>query len=284
MSLTKHLLTITPQSLHRATTHSFLQHAGQGTLSKKHLTRWLTQDRLYAQSYIRFIGLLLSKIDLSSSPSSFSTTSTTDRAVGILSDALVNIRCELGFFAAVAEEYDLKLDSLSEDNENRDEKEKDVSVAQPGTDTNPNPASHTQTDKSGKNNDTDNTDNDQGYITHAYINLFMSAGSAGVSLLEGLVVLWATEMCYLRAWRYAASFLTEKERQREEEDADGGALRNRFIPNWTNPEFERFVEEIGDLVDAMADEQGEENGEMRARCERWWKQVLWLEERFWPTI
>jgi thiaminase len=113
----------------------------------------------------------------------------------------------------------------------------------------------------------------------------MSAGSSGVSVLEGLAVLWATEVCYLRSWRYAASFLKLRAGE-SQEDADGGALRDKFIPNWSSAEFEDFVNRIGDVLDEMACEtKGSEEAEiMRARCLEWWRQVVWLEERFWPTM
>ena len=50
--LTAYLLASTPNALTRATTHPFLAAAGRGTLPKPLLSQWLSQDRLYAQSYI----------------------------------------------------------------------------------------------------------------------------------------------------------------------------------------------------------------------------------------
>jgi thiaminase len=124
--------------------------------------------------------------------------------------------------------------------------------------------------------------------TRAYIDMFMSAGSAGVSVLEGLIVLWATEVCYLRAWKFAAGYMRQNmdEKQDYKGDADGGALREKFIANWSSDEFEGFVNSIGDVVDDMAGQlKGAEETElMRTRCLEWWKQILWLEERFWPNV
>jgi thiaminase len=124
-------------------------------------------------------------------------------------------------------------------------------------------------------------------ITQAYIDMFMSAGSAATSLLEGMVVLWATEACYLQAWRFAASCgASRKSTAGPEQDADGGALRTRFIPNWTSPEFEAFVRRIGDVVDELAGQikGAEERENLMGRCVQWWRQVVWLEERFWPVV
>lgn len=131
----------------------------------------------------------------------------------------------------------------------------------------------------------------------AYADLMISAGGPGVTLLEGLVVLWAMEVCYLRAWGFVRG-LAEKEKEskskgkkgQEQEDysndADGGALRRWLIPNWTSAEFEQFVKRIGDVVDELAGlVKGAEEGEnLRGKCLEWWRQVLWLEESFWPEV
>lgn len=33
------------------------------------------------------------------------------------------------------------------------------------------------------------------------------------------------------------------------DDVDGGVLRNEFIDNWMSFEFEKFVDELGRLID-----------------------------------
>ncbi|KAE8371027.1 transcription regulator [Aspergillus bertholletiae] len=238
-SLTAHLKTHNPTTYHSATTHPFLLAAGKGTLSKSTLSKWLSQDRLYAQSYVRFIGLLLSKCQL---PHTLSPEQTREqRIVAVLIDALVNIQREIGFFEEVAREYGLDLAVVPEGEE-----------------------------KFGP-----------AMVTQAYIDLFMSAGSPGVTLLEGLVVLWATEICYLESWEGAKAVMKDG----GDRDLDGGALRERFIPNWTSVEFREFVEGIAQVVDALAStvKDGEKE-ELVTRCERWWRQVKWLEERFWPDV
>ncbi|KAL4882898.1 hypothetical protein BJY04DRAFT_186264 [Aspergillus karnatakaensis] len=264
--ITTHLLNLTPTALKSATTHPFLRSSGTGLTPKPLLATWLSQDRLYAQSYVRFMGLLLAKINLpvtpSRSPVSVSATEDNgkgkdahEKILGILVDALNNIQTELSFFEETAREYGLDLNT---------------------------PFDIDTDSKFGPNP-----------ITHAYIDMFMAAGSPGVSLLEGLVVLWATEVCYLRAWRYAASFLGTSEGGKGEarEDADGGALRNKLIPNWASDEFEAFVGKIAAVVDEVAAiELGDgTEGDLKTRevlghCERWWMQVVWLEEQFWPDV
>ncbi|KAL2817033.1 hypothetical protein BDW59DRAFT_182372 [Aspergillus cavernicola] len=266
MKLTTHLPNTAPQALHTATTHPFLRLAGSGQIPKPLLSQWLSQDRLYAQSYVRFIGMLLAKIHLpasvglqSSSESGLKSEGTRagieEKVLDILIEAITNIRTELKFFEDVAGEYSL-----------------DLNV----------PAG--EFSGSGSGSEAKVGGFGSGPITQSYIDMFMSAGSPGASLLEGLVVLWATEVCYLRAWRYAASFLGEGVGGGRN-DADGGALRERFIPNWASEEFEGFVERIGVVVDEVAKGEGlGGDGDTLARCERWWRQVVWLEERFWPVV
>lgn len=362
--MTAWLLSSTPQALKRATTHPFLAAAGRGTLPKTTLSQWLAQDRLYAQSYIRFIGLLLTKIRLP--PSNPNTTTPRQRspehqAVDVLIDALVNIRTELQFFESTAVTYGLDLTAIHAEESGPglaesgsgsittsagisttgsgscpgstgdlcEDKKMSVSTAQTGESKSGENVLHTLCDAQGEcqmpegsevcyppspqhMQDPDSVPECEpcrpstgrpafagplenggmvfftaSRITRAYIDLFMSAGSAGVSVLEGMAVLWATEVCYLRAWRYAAAFLKQRGLEAQGgEDADGGALREKFIPNWSSVEFEGFVDGIGDVLDTMASQiKGAEEAElMRGRCLEWWKQIVWLEERFWPAM
>lgn len=358
--LTSWLLSATPQALKRATTHPFLASAGSGTLSKETLSQWLSQDRLYAQSYIRFIGMLLTKIHLPVIPPCTDTPHTTrttieQTLIDVLIDALVNIRTELHFFESTAVQYGLDLTSIppdeggaslsdsgliatsagisttgsgscpgstgaicsgvgsgeiDEDSSNRRSaqlhelcKSQGECQMQAGSDVCNPPTPHVAANPSASTPDSELCQPSRlasggpvergpvffaaNRITRAYIDMFMSVASPGVSALEGVAVLWATEVCYLRAWRYAASYGKKKVQEGKSDiDADGGALREKFIPNWSSVEFEQFVNRIGDVLDQMAGEiKGAEEVEaMRARCLEWWKQVVWLEERFWPAM
>ncbi|KAJ5307959.1 hypothetical protein N7476_008615 [Penicillium atrosanguineum] len=360
--LTSWLLSATPNALKRATAHPFLASAGRGTLPKSTLSQWLAQDRLYAQSYIRFIGLLLAKIRIPAQRANSASPlkpSSEQHAVEVLIDALVNIRTELKFFEDTANAYGLDLtaisaeeggESLAESGSGNITTSAGISTTGSGScpgstgvargNQNNSPAADAEGEMEGVKAEEHRLCGAQGEcqmqagsdicyppsprkpqggtnvverepslppggrpasaaplergepiyfaatsITHAYIDMFMSAGSTGISLLEGLAVLWATEVCYLRSWRYAASFLKLRGGQ-SQDDADGGALRDKFIPNWSSVEFEDFVDRIGDVLDEMAGEtKGSEEAEMmRGRCLEWWRQVVWLEERFWPAM
>jgi thiaminase len=65
-SLTQDLLDSDTEGFKTATQTRFLELAGRGKLSKEVLQKWLGQDRLYAQAYVRFASLLLANIKLPS--------------------------------------------------------------------------------------------------------------------------------------------------------------------------------------------------------------------------
>jgi thiaminase len=64
LKLTEHLMQLDPAGFKRATQVPFLEKAGKGTLEKEVLERWLSQDRLYAQAYMRFASLLMANVRL----------------------------------------------------------------------------------------------------------------------------------------------------------------------------------------------------------------------------
>lgn len=243
-SLTKILLNSAPQSYHVATQHPFLRLAGLGTLPKTTLSRWLSQDRLYAQSYIGFIGALIARVDLPYVNVTDKSSSLRWRIVNLLSSALENIHRELQFFTDTAAKYDLQLDAPSRSD--------GVFTAEAAT--------------------------------KQYLDLFRAFWTdPSMSLLEGLVVLWATETCYLSAWTYASSFMTAPGAIKPEADADGGALRDAFIPNWTSPDFEKFVKDIAEVTDLLA----EREDAIVRRLDVYkavWMHILDVETRFWPNV
>jgi thiaminase len=95
--------------------------------------------------------------------------------------------------------------------------------------------------------------------------------------------------CYLQAWTNAARFAEapfSTASKSADQDADGGALRNEFIPNWSGPEFVAFVDLAENLLDEIA-EAGQENGlgevDMN-RAKDLWRRVLDVEVDFWPRM
>ncbi|KAF2274432.1 heme oxygenase-like protein [Westerdykella ornata] len=120
-------------------------------------------------------------------------------------------------------------------------------------------------------------------ITRALLDLFMSASSSSASLLEGIVVLWGTEHCYRSAWQYASSFSSSLSTPSNESHIV--ALHQALIPNWTSPAFSKFVDATRNLVDELANSTTTRDGkEEMLRCEEIFRQICWLEERFWPDV
>ncbi|KAK5708721.1 hypothetical protein LTR17_020431 [Elasticomyces elasticus] len=115
--------------------------------------------------------------------------------------------------------------------------------------------------------------------TRAYQDLFAGAAAPQKPLIVGLTVLWATEECYLRAWKHAKSKMDLSLKAKDKD-----VMQRTFIPNWTSPEFEAFVRKIGALVNKFGSERSAEDGWEWEECETAWRQVLWLEESFWPSM
>jgi thiaminase len=269
MPLTSLLKSTSTAAFEKATKHPFLEAAGKGEIPKEKLSQWLAQDRLYAQAYVRFIGALLTKVTLPpSNPNSRQarTPTTEQRVFDILLESLNNIHRELQFFDDVSMEYGLDVTALTPEQIEADHKGAGFFEPRP--------------------------------ITRAYIDLFMSASSPGVTLVEGLTVLFATEYVYLQAWKHAASVMATSSicqttqpspasfSTGPERDLDGGALRRKFIPNWSSTDFEKFVNTLGEVADEVAGSlKGVEVIEKtKWNCTGWWRQILWLEEQFWPRV
>lgn len=117
--------------------------------------------------------------------------------------------------------------------------------------------------------------------TVAYQHLFAGATGPAVPVVVGLTALWATERCYLEAWRYARSQTWGVEEK--DEDQVQTCLRTELIPNWTDEEFVAFVDRIGGLLDEWAERLEMDGSEWRA-CEDVWVQALGAEEAFWPKV
>ncbi|KAF3179263.1 hypothetical protein TWF788_007067 [Orbilia oligospora] len=244
-NITTHLLNLCPTAYKSATEHPFLTAAATNTLPTPLLLQWLLQDRHYALTYISFIGALLSKLTIPTISNRLSTLSW--KIANTLIFSLNNIKAELALFDKVLiEEF-----GWSESEE--------VEVLP---------------------------------ITRAYQDMFAGAGSGKASLLEGMVVLWATERCYFDAWGFARrssgggkSTTTTTTTGEEKGSRENDVMTRIFIPNWTSGEFEEFVDTLEELVNGIVRDEGVEVGsEVWGRCETTWRQVLWLEEGFWPNV
>ncbi len=251
-SLTSRLFSTSSPLFKAATQNPFLVAAGDGTLSKAKLSEWLSQDRLYAQAYIGFIGSLFAHVQLPIRHIIFShhNSSIHWRIVHTLRTSLDNIFRELKFFEDTAQKYGLDLEA-----------------------------------------ETSETPFGRLTATSNYLSLFErfscsidhdDRGSDWV-LLNGLIVLWATEKCYLEAWRFAASQSSASKAHAT--DADSGALREEFIPNWTSEAFADFVQQLEQLVNELMETATlYPTEDAQDECRALWEEVLDVERRFWPEV
>ena len=111
--MTTYLLSSFPTPLRAATQPPFLRAAGLGRVSKALLSTYLSQDRIYQEAYIRFIGSLLAKCRLEDELSW--------KIIDTLIEALKNIRMELDAFEGIAGKYGLNLEKGGGDGGNEQE-------------------------------------------------------------------------------------------------------------------------------------------------------------------
>ncbi|KAL0943688.1 uncharacterized protein CTRU02_201575 [Colletotrichum truncatum] len=253
MALTKDLLASDEEGYRRATQSAFLRAAAAGQAPKDVLGRWLANDRLYIHAYIKGVGRLLEALKLSDVVPATETVS--EKLLQWLVDALVNVRREEKFFIETARRFGIEVNLPASEN---------GVVAQ--------------------------EDKLEGLRRFEELfGGFERGGSKDGTLawLEGAVLLYATEKCYLDAWSGAKDALDGG--RDGSEDADGGALRKEFIPNWSSQEFREFVDNLGAIIDEGVKEVVKEQGKdveegLKERALKVWREVLLAEEHFWPAL
>ncbi|KAF4963599.1 hypothetical protein FSARC_8384 [Fusarium sarcochroum] len=252
-SLTQQLLASDEQGYKKATQSEFLRLAGGGKASKELLGRWLANDRLYIHSYCRGLGRLLSFLRYPNTVQRGVDPGATTQLLDWIVGALVNIRREEKFFIDTAGDYGIDINLKTDEDDN---------VA-PSTKL-------------------------EGLRRWEALFTSVTANEKDVlPWLEAAVIYWGTEKCYLDAWSWAKSQLSEGEDGSK--DADGGAVRKEFINNWTCKEFVEFVDELGRIIDdAVAKVVGEKGDDVKEqlfkRVKGKWEDVLEAEEAFWPAV
>ncbi|CEI69207.1 hypothetical protein FVEN_g4041 [Fusarium venenatum] len=251
-SLTKQLLSSDEQGYKRATQSEFLRLAGHGKASKDLLGLWLANDRLYIHSYCRGLGRLLSFLEFPDTVQRDVDPGATTQLLDWIVAALVNIRREEKFFINTAFEYGININLEAKDG---------------------------RVDSSSKL---------EGLRRWEALYSSVSPNENDVlPWLEAAVIYWGTEKCYLDAWSWAKSQLSEN--IDGSGDADGGAVRKEFINNWTCKEFVDFVDDLGKIIDDAVANVVKEKGEdakkqLFKRVQGKWQGVLEAEEAFWPAV
>ncbi|KAL6808924.1 hypothetical protein GGI42DRAFT_225426 [Trichoderma sp. SZMC 28013] len=263
-SLTQTILISDPLGYKSATQSPFLANASQGRVSKILLGQWLANDRLYIHAYIRGVGRLLSFLQLPE----VVTPPRDDAAerehppnaklLHWMIDALVNIRREEDFFVQTATKYGIDVNLPADANSRVADDAKLEGLRR----------------------------------FEALFDGISPSSDDGVILpwLEAAIVFWATEKCYLDAWSGAAARLSTP--SDSEDDADGGALRREFIPNWSSKEFAQFVDQLGEIIDAAVQREMELRRDadelvkvqLLDRALAKWHEVVAAENAFWPAM
>ena len=231
---------------------------------------WLSQDRLYCQAYARFIGGLISRVRLPQETGTPTADSLEWRILKMLRDALDGMMTELRFFEDTARDYGIDLQTVGCEMESQ------------ALGFGPNKATREYIELF------DSFTAGRTTTTAAVAAAADADGTASPrpdkSLLEGLLVLWATEQAYLEAWSYAKRQAYPADCD-PAQDLDGGALRARFIGNWTSDAFRAFVEEIAACVEDLAAAQRDDTREVLLASSLFVvRKVLVLEEAFWPVV
>ncbi|KAF2023624.1 hypothetical protein EK21DRAFT_80446, partial [Setomelanomma holmii] len=106
-SLAQHLLVQAEDLLVSATHHTFLSHAGCGSLTENALNQWLTQIGYISRSLVSFIGTLIGKIRIPETANL--ERDSTFRCLDLLCSAVNNMKKELGFLEATKRTYGLEV-------------------------------------------------------------------------------------------------------------------------------------------------------------------------------
>ncbi|KUI61517.1 hypothetical protein VP1G_08697 [Cytospora mali] len=262
-SLTSHLLGVDTPTYTAATEAPFLTAAGEGRLNKDVLGKWLANDRLYIHAYIKAVGRTLSIIDLpQTTPEAATEAASETQLVDWLFATLTALRREERLFIDVARKYAIAIDleTMATTEGGRDVRRVPGTAKLPGL-----------------------------VMFEKLFGSLHPAASVDRTLplpwLEAAVVFWGTEKVYSDAWAWAKS--KQAGVAEGAEDADGGALRKEFIPNWGNSEFTAFVDQLGGIIDGAVEETlsvggGDVKASLIERTEKVWKEVVAAEKAFWP--
>ncbi|GAA5802049.1 hypothetical protein EDC94DRAFT_609868 [Helicostylum pulchrum] len=237
MKLTDHLLSLEKENFEKATQHRFLNQVGLLLVEPRHLKSWLIQDRYYTGGYIKMMGIMLSRLPLYQD----------QRELG---------DCDPSYSTEKAQNI-VKVLTFALSNVHREGLFfTDILSRQP----------YEQSQQSLS----------QKPWTSRYVDFVKKvAQESGYDLGEALVVLWAMEIVFFNAWKYAVSVHSTLDQQ----PADSVHVQTcqELMTNWTMPEFETFVQQCEDLVNQI-----DITDKRRvANLERVYRDILALEVEFW---
>ncbi|KAI9752188.1 MAG: hypothetical protein M1835_001115 [Candelina submexicana] len=278
-SLTTHLLSLPPAG--PAPTiktlsypHSLSRHVSRSLLSLGTLQNCLTQDRIFAYAYIRFIGALLSTVTPDAEAGG-ERKAVLGEVVAILIDALVNMKHELKGIESVWQTYQIAFEQ-----------------EETGKEQGPNTVT-------------------KGYEElFERVAGELRGGEGSTGWLKALVLLWAVGVCGVEARREGRrkkEFVDTVKPRNTSSPKDNECSCEREVPihkvdpdplvpdavdGCRDGDLEAFVERMRGVVDSFAvaavdDPVGDVRTgyeELRRECEGVWLEVLRLEERFWDEM
>jgi thiaminase len=239
MKLTDHLLTLEQESFEKATHHKFLTQVGELQVEPKHLKSWLLQDRYYTGGYIKMMGIMISRLPLHEDQREMG-----DDDTSYSKEKANRVIKTLSFaLSNVHRESNFFTDIL--------DREPYQQCQQP--------------------------ENQKPWTTRYVDFLKKVAHESGYNLGEALVVLWAMEVVFYRAWNYAKSVHAESTNAKTSEKTIHTETCQELMTNWTMEEFGAFVEECESLVNEL----DISNPRHLASFEKVYKDILALEVEFW---
>lgn len=236
MKLTDHLLTLEQDNFEKATHHTFLTQVGELQVEPKHLKSWLLQDRYYTGGYIKMMGIMISRLPLHEDQREMGDT--------------------CSFYSQEKANRIIKTLSFALSNVHRESQFfTDILNREP----------YQQCKQSEK----------QKPWTTRYVDFLKKvAYESGYDLGEALVVLWAMEIVFYRAWNYAKSVHAQTTVKKNNVHTE---TCQELMTNWTMEEFGAFVDECASLVNEL----DISNSRRLASFEKVYKDILALEVEFW---
>ncbi|KAL4726846.1 hypothetical protein ACLX1H_005736 [Fusarium chlamydosporum] len=258
-SLAQHLLGQSEDLLISATQHSFLAHAGSGSLSENAFNQWLAQIGYISRSLVPFTGALIGKIRIPETANLEH--DSTFRCLDLLCSAVSNMKKELEFLEATKREYGLEA-SLDE----------------------PRPPTKSFIDLFNSASCASATLLEGMVLLWAVEILFYNSFSyAGLFVARSMPTPERSSFS-LPSYSLPSSVSPSAySGQATRKDRHTNALREAFIENWKSENFGRFVDVCKSIVDELAMDQMTGNGRAEtSACERVFNQAVWLWAQVFP--
>jgi thiaminase len=237
MKLTGHLLSLESETFERATHHKFLTQVGMLEVEPKHLKSWIIQDRYYTGGYIKMMGIMISRLPLYEDQREMG-----DNNTSYSKEKADRVLKTLTFaLSNVHRESNFFTDILNRE-----------------------PYKQCQQSENQKS------------WTSRYVDFVRKvAYESGYDLGEALVVLWAMEIVFFRAWNFAKSVHGEANTTLKKNDHTETC--QELMTNWTMEEFGEFVNECESLVNEL----DVSDPRRLASFEKVYRDILALEVEFW---